>query len=736
MSTNALPPVTFDSTCYRVKGRPTYIYSGEFHYFRVPRKDWRKRMRLFKAAGGNCLATYCPWLIHEPQEGTFVFGEKGPQYDLEGFLQTAAEEELYVVARPGPYQYSELHYDGLAGWLCEQHPELRAQDFDGKPFRTSSVSYLHPLFMAKVARWFDAIIPRIAPYTVSRGGPVAFVQFDNEMAGIHTWFGSLDYNAATMGFGNPQGRYPRYLQSRYGRIERLNAAYVTEYEAFVDVRPLKPAGGGTTPAEIRRVRDYFWFYLGTVAEYGLTLARMLRERGIDTPFVHNSAGPVMNAWFKPLVDSLQEPFVLGSDHYYCLSQEWGQNNPTPQYAISAFYSLEMLRTMGYPPTVYELPGGSLSDWPPITPQDAKACYLANIALGMKGSNFYILTGGPNIPGTGTTADVYDYGSSIGAFGEVRPLYKVQKEVGLLLKRKPWLVAAERQFDFRVTLDYEQALASNYWKAKGDFLLNPADAWTFVQRGLLTTSFCASLAPAMVDLGSDAWCVDTRTPVVVVGSAVMARSKQERIVRFLKGGGRALIVPVLPTHDEDLIPCTVLTDFLGGARTVRNTNQYSRVSVAGVANVYNNGDVFLLEQVPAGADVVGVDEITGKPLACQWRVRGGGQVLVLGFRWSHGKREHEAMLAALLTRLGLEPVVQCSNSNIWCSLRTDGSQSALFVMNLLTAPMEVEVKCRPAWSPKTLSTGLLKLPAMTVQLAELGQAERSRAKRPVRRTGLA
>ena len=38
----------------------------------------------------------------------------------------------------------------------------------------------------------------------------------------------------------------------------------------------------------------------------------------------------MNAWFKPLTEQLKEPFVLGSDHYYNLNQDWGQNNPTPQ----------------------------------------------------------------------------------------------------------------------------------------------------------------------------------------------------------------------------------------------------------------------------------------------------------------------------------------------------------------------------------------------------------------------
>ncbi|MCL5996985.1 MAG: beta-galactosidase, partial [Chloroflexi bacterium] len=138
-----MEPITFDKDCYRIDGQPVYLYSGEFHYFRVPRADWRRRMQLFKEAGGNCIATYVPWLIHEPQEGNIVFGNVPPYRDLEGFLQTAREVGLYVIARPGPYQYSELKYDGLPGWLCENYPQLRAHTVDGKPFRTSSISYLH-----------------------------------------------------------------------------------------------------------------------------------------------------------------------------------------------------------------------------------------------------------------------------------------------------------------------------------------------------------------------------------------------------------------------------------------------------------------------------------------------------------------------------------------------------------------------------------------------------------------
>ncbi len=710
-----LHPITIGPTSYVIEGNPTYLYSGEFHYFRVPKRDWRRRMRLFRDAGGNCLATYVPWLIHEPEEGRFVFGGRTGTHDLEGFLEMAAEEGLYVIARPGPYQYSELKYDGLAGWLCEGYPELHAHDLSGKIFRQSSLSYLHPAFLAKVERWFGEVCPRIARWTVSRGGPVAFAQFDNELGGIHTWFGSLDYNAQTIGIGDPEGRFPRFLQKRYGDLARLNALYGSAFKSFAEVTP-QAMPREPEVADIRRARDYFHFYQAMLAEYAQVLCDLMRRHGIDTPFVHNSAAPAMNAWFKPMAETITHPFVLGTDHYYTLGQDWAQNNPTPQHAVKAFVSFELLRNMGFPPTVFELPGGSLSDWPPVTPHDAKACYLMNLALGMKGSNYYILTGGPNVPGTGTTADVYDYGAAIGPRGEVRPLYQVQKEVGLFLRKNPWLTEAEQECGFRLGFDPELPIAELYGDpARGPWTFAPKDAWTFLHRGALSTAFCAGLSPSLADLGADDWKDERATPLVVVTSAVMARAVQEKLVRFLQTGGRLLLMPVLPTHDEQFEPCTILADYLGGVNTVKHVAQFCRVTVAGVENIYMNGELFALENLPDSAEEIGRDEISGKPLAALCRPSGGGAAIVLGFRWSQAKREHEAMLTGLLKRLGFKARLTGSNPNVWATLRTAGKRSALFLMNLLSAPQETRVRYRPKWSGKMLDTGLQRLAPMSVKV---------------------
>lgn len=54
---------------FTLNNKEIFIYSGAFHYFRVPRTYWRDRLRKIRAAGLNTVETYIPWNLHEPQSG-------------------------------------------------------------------------------------------------------------------------------------------------------------------------------------------------------------------------------------------------------------------------------------------------------------------------------------------------------------------------------------------------------------------------------------------------------------------------------------------------------------------------------------------------------------------------------------------------------------------------------------------------------------------------------------------
>jgi hypothetical protein len=178
-----------------------------------------------------------------------------------------------------------------------------------------------------------------------------------------------------------------------------------------------------------------------------------------------------------------------------------------------------------------------------------------------------------------------------------------------------------------------------------------------------------------------------------------------------------LLPVVPTHDENLEPCTVLADALGGARVELAPDAFNRATVDGVVNVAKR-DVFFAEP-PAGATVIGKDEISGRPIAWELRRPGGGQVVLLGLRWLHSNHEQSAMLQALARRLGAAPRVLCSNPNVWTSLRSHEGRSVVFLLNLLSSPMEASVRCRPASRGTWVDTGTHALAPMSVKVVELG-----------------
>ncbi len=57
------------------------------------------------------------WNLHEPQRDVFDFGKGNNDMshflDLKLFIQTAHEEDLFVILRPGPYICSEWDFGGL-----------------------------------------------------------------------------------------------------------------------------------------------------------------------------------------------------------------------------------------------------------------------------------------------------------------------------------------------------------------------------------------------------------------------------------------------------------------------------------------------------------------------------------------------------------------------------------------------------------------------------------------------
>jgi len=148
---------------FELDGKPYQIISGEMHYVRVPRADWRIRLRMAKAMGLNSITTYVFWNEHELSPGVYDFSG---QRDVAEFIREAQQEGLHVILRPGPYSCAEWDWGGYPPWLLKDHEiVVRSRD---------------PKFMGPARRWLMRLGQELAPLQIGNGGPIIAVQVENE----------------------------------------------------------------------------------------------------------------------------------------------------------------------------------------------------------------------------------------------------------------------------------------------------------------------------------------------------------------------------------------------------------------------------------------------------------------------------------------------------------------------------------------------------------------------------
>ncbi|RKL66938.1 hypothetical protein CR203_14020 [Salipaludibacillus neizhouensis] len=145
------------------------LLCSSLFYFRIPNGLWQDRLRKVKDAGYNCIDVYFPWNFHEMSEGDWDFnGDK----DIKTFLKMAADEGLWVVARPGPYICSEWDGGGLPSYLYTDR-NMVVRDNDSR-------------YLDHVSRWFDQVIPVLKKFEQGHNGSIIAIQLENEMDFYHT----------------------------------------------------------------------------------------------------------------------------------------------------------------------------------------------------------------------------------------------------------------------------------------------------------------------------------------------------------------------------------------------------------------------------------------------------------------------------------------------------------------------------------------------------------------------
>jgi beta-galactosidase GanA len=241
--------ITYDRYSLKIDGKRQYIWSGEFHPFRLPSPDlWRDVLEKYKANGFNTVSFYFDWAQHSPKQGVYDFS--GIR-DVDRLLGIAEDVGLYVIARPGPYINAEVDSGGYPGWLQTQAGKARTDADD---------------YQAAWEEYFDHINPIIARHQlVDGGGSVILYQIENEYTGTNatgqTYMEELKSSVRADGitvplFHNDKGRELRWACGKGAPDLYATDTYpgtsVTDYEFLRDGTSFDPDRCGVGD------RPFFW----------------------------------------------------------------------------------------------------------------------------------------------------------------------------------------------------------------------------------------------------------------------------------------------------------------------------------------------------------------------------------------------------------------------------------------------------------------------------------------------
>ncbi|KAI5790579.1 beta-galactosidase A [Peziza echinospora] len=156
--------VTWDEHTLFIRGERVFLFSAEFHPWRLPVTGlWLDVFQKIKAMGFNAVSFYVHWGLTEYKQGEFDF--EGIR-SYEGFFEAAKTAGIYLIARPGPYINAETAGGGFPGWGTRI----------AGPWRTANQTYIDAY-----TPWVAHISSLLAPHQITSGGPIILLQVENEL---------------------------------------------------------------------------------------------------------------------------------------------------------------------------------------------------------------------------------------------------------------------------------------------------------------------------------------------------------------------------------------------------------------------------------------------------------------------------------------------------------------------------------------------------------------------------
>ncbi|CAM2824494.1 beta-galactosidase [Paenibacillus sediminis] len=561
----------------RIDGKPQLIMCGEIHYFRLQREEWQDRLDKLKAAGCNAVASYVPWLCHEPTEGHIdLEGLTRPELDLAGFIDLCHENGLYFFLRPGPFIMAEMKNEGLPYWVYEKHPEIIPTGWDGRLATTRTIDYLAPGFLKEARRWYEAVMAVAVPRLQPNGGNIIAIQLDNEI-GMLSWvsngpdltdFVVEDFAAwlgRTYSLEELAKRYPFDLND--AEVRKANICSPRE-----DYAPALHLDLG------HYMRNRFARYVDELRGYA-------EEFGVrDIPFVINIHGTGGGRGFTfPIgISQLYETYegkpgyISGSDIYF---GDLDMNTFQDLYLINGF--MDAVHDEHQPLTSVEFNCGDGNFGETYgaryDPSAADFKMRMCIAQGNRLINYYLFAGGRNYvldekPGDGNdrvafTGERHGFAAPVSPEGELNYTFDRMAQgihAVMAVADKVAVMQEERDAvsfafipDYYMT-EYRYPGSDKMKKIYENIEANRAYwNWETMARAMLLAGYRFGAA----DIQNKPLRPDQVPVLALLSARYMDGSLQHKLADYLEQGGKVFLYGEVPLYDMEGKPCTVLADAL-------------------------------------------------------------------------------------------------------------------------------------------------------------------------------
>ncbi len=699
-----------------INGKDTFLYSGEVHYFRIPRRYWEKHLRALVDAGCNAVSTYVPWSWHEFEEGRFdLTGETHAERNVAEFADLASKYNLYVTLKPGPYVMAETTDQGIPRWLTSRYPDTLALDEEGNPWGPEYISFTSRRFRDKAAVWLDKFARDVVvPRQDRRRGAVIMMQLCNEI-GMFQWLGARgDYSHSNL------AAWWMYLKREYPDVESLGRLLDRELHSHDEVMP--PHALCESRRDFVLYRLFHDFHRWVYADYVKYNADTLRQAGVRVPFFTNIGGWVygrahefpLNATFHRETAKVQPDVLYGLDHI----PEFVSPLNAHDGIVANEMAAELQRRRG-PLYSAELQCGSREHGVETYPPELGLFYRHCIIHGLTGMNFYMFAQGRNPKGRGIDGPMFYWYNAVDYKAVPQPSYPMIRDLGEWLNHNGnFVLRTQRPASLGVAFyphlyetEFLVPIIGKGTKLKSKKIGLATDPVNFRDKayfdGIIRILTKKSVPFDMADLTMRSVSELRQYPsLVLLTNEIMDAETQKKLVQYVRRGGNLMVFPMLPKYDRAFAPCSIMADAFDveidglGVSNRIYMDKLRDIPVPQLPRIMSEKNAKVLAR-DANGKVVGIEKTIGK-----------GRVRFFGFHVAYTIEEHPSLWNAMLELPEALRNVTADNDNLHLEARFADGEGFLFAGNFHRMPRTARVSVRNPRGGAPLDVGPITLDSLT------------------------